>query len=66
MTFPLRHCIMLTVNKFVLLIYRSEQRNISMIVNRIVERLGIERSYEPISIFNDIASEISLINDEMK
>lgn len=66
MTFPLRHCIMLTVNKFVLLIYRSEQRNISMIVNRIVERLGIERSYEPISIFNDIASEISLINDERK
>lgn len=47
-------------------IYRDEQKNISMIVNRIIERLGIERSYEAISIFNDIASEISLINDERK
>lgn len=47
-------------------IYLNEQKNISMIVNRIIEKLGIERSYEAISIFNDIASEISVINDERK
>lgn len=47
-------------------IYHNEQKNISMIVNRIIEKLGIERSYEAISIFNDIASEISVINDERK
>ncbi len=47
-------------------VYLNEQQNVSMIVDRIIEKLGIERSYEAVSIFNDIASEISLITNERK
>ena len=45
-------------------IYEKEQEHISTIVTRIINRLGTERTYEAISIFNDIAEEMSLISKE--
>ena len=45
-------------------IYEKEKEHISNIVNRIINRLGIERTYEAISIFNDIAAEMSIISKE--
>ena len=45
-------------------IYEKEKQHISTIVTRIINRLGIERTHEAISIFNDIAEEMSLISKE--
>lgn len=45
-------------------IYEKEKEHISTIVNRIINKLGTERAYEAISIFNDIAEEMSLISQE--
>lgn len=45
-------------------IYEKEKEHISNIVNRIINKLGIERTYEAISIFNDIAAEMSIISKE--
>ncbi len=45
-------------------IYEKEKEHISNIVNRIINRLGAERTHEAISIFNDIATEMSIISKE--
>ena len=45
-------------------IYEKQKEHISNIVNRIINRLGTERTYEAISIFNDIATEMSIISKE--
>lgn len=45
-------------------IYKKETQHISVIVNRIIARLGIERTQEAISIFNDITEEMTLISKE--
>lgn len=45
-------------------IYEKEKEHISNIVNRIINRLGTERTHEAISIFNDIATEMSIISKE--
>ncbi|MGN0374006.1 MAG: MarR family transcriptional regulator [Butyrivibrio sp.] len=59
-----RRVIHVTLNESGPDLYEKEQQNISGLVDRMINKLGLERSYEAISIFNDIASEISLVTKE--
>lgn len=61
-----KRVVKITLNDNNIDIYRKEQENISILVEKIIEKLGIERSYEAISIFNDIASEMSHLSNEKK